>query len=133
MGNYETYEIIRNELKLKNSDVAKRGNIPPSTFTDWKNGKSSPKMEKLQRIANVLNIEYNVLLLTPEEYKDYAPQAKTLEAEIAAIDYLDNSDLDSTKNFLLIVAYLSQLNDEGFNEAIKRIEELTQLDKYKKE
>lgn len=31
-----------------------------------------------------------------------------------------------------IAAFLNQLNDEGFAEAMKRIEELTQLEKYRK-
>ena len=58
---------------LKDSDVAKKGNIPPSTFTDWKKGKSSPKYEKLTRIANALGCSVTELgagYLFNEEWDD---------------------------------------------------------------
>lgn len=41
-------------------------------------------------------------------------------------------DREPTKEELNFLFLLSQLNDDGLNEALKRIEELTQLDKYKK-
>ena len=53
---YATYVRLRDSKGFRDSDVAKATNIPPSTFTDWKTGKSRPKLEKLVKIANCLGV-----------------------------------------------------------------------------
>lgn len=59
---YEKYFQIRNSLGYKDSDVAKATNITKSTFTDWKNGRSQPKVEKIQKIISFLNIPLESLI-----------------------------------------------------------------------
>ncbi len=46
--------------------VAKATGISASTFTDWKNGRSSPKADKLARIADYFGISLDELLGTNE-------------------------------------------------------------------
>lgn len=62
---YETYRKLRNSLGYKDSDVAKGTGITKSTFSDWKTGRSIPKMDKLKKIALFLNT--SVEHLTAEE------------------------------------------------------------------
>lgn len=59
---FERYLQLLNEKKLKNIDVARATGIPASTFSDWKKGKSSPKIEKLQKIADYFNVSLDYLL-----------------------------------------------------------------------
>ena len=42
--------------------VAKETGIPASTFTDWKNGRSIPKMDKIRRIADFFGISIEELI-----------------------------------------------------------------------
>lgn len=42
--------------KITANTVAKAVHVNASTFTDWKQGKCQPKLEKLQKIANYFNI-----------------------------------------------------------------------------
>lgn len=49
---YQLFEKLLKEKGVKTADVAKATNIHPSTFTDWKKGKSKPKADKLEKIAN---------------------------------------------------------------------------------
>ena len=42
--------------------VSKDTGIPPSTFTDWKNGRSAPKAEKMKRIADYFGVTLDSLL-----------------------------------------------------------------------
>lgn len=42
--------------KITANTVAKAVHVNASTFTDWKQGKSQPKLEKLQKIANYFNV-----------------------------------------------------------------------------
>ena len=56
MITYEIYANLRDLKKMRDVDVARSANIPPSTFSDWKKGKSKPKSEKLEKIRIALNI-----------------------------------------------------------------------------
>lgn len=53
---YNKYCEIRDSKGVKDATVAKETGIPKSTFTDWKNGRSEPKKEKLQKIADYFNV-----------------------------------------------------------------------------
>lgn len=53
---YEIYCKLRDAKGLKDADVAKATGITKSTFSDWKNGRSKPKDEKLQKIAALFDV-----------------------------------------------------------------------------
>lgn len=65
---YTRYVELLNEKGLRTSDVAKATQIHPSTFSDWKKGKSSPKHDKLQRIADFFGVQVE-WLTGASEYK----------------------------------------------------------------
>ena len=59
---YQNYTKLRDERKLSDYAVAKNTGIPQSTFTDWKTGRSAPKMEKLIKIADFLGVSIDALV-----------------------------------------------------------------------
>lgn len=60
MDNYEKYSARRDALGLTDYAVAKKTGLYQSVFTDWKTGRSKPKIDKLMIIAKALetSIEY---------------------------------------------------------------------------
>ncbi len=58
---YERYCMIRDSKGLRDSNVAAMANIGKSTFSDWKSGRSTPKQEKLTKIANALGVTLDYL------------------------------------------------------------------------
>lgn len=54
---YERYVELLNEKQIRNIDVSRATGIPSSTFSDWKKGKSSPKYDKIQKIAEYFGVE----------------------------------------------------------------------------
>ena len=70
---YERYVNIRNSKHLKDSDVAKNAGIPQSTFSDWKKGKSMPKVDKMLKIAEALGVEYQELVGTYGKFSRLNP------------------------------------------------------------
>lgn len=58
---YEIYCKLRDDKGLKDSDVARATGITKSTFSDWKNGRSKPKDEKLLKIADFFNVTLDYL------------------------------------------------------------------------
>lgn len=64
---YAVFDKVLQEKRLTAYAVSKGTGIPGSTFSDWKNGRSSPKVDKLVKIASFLDIELNTLIDTKEE------------------------------------------------------------------
>lgn len=53
---YTKYAEMRDKKGFRDADVAKATGIAPSVFTDWKNGKSSPKVDKIIKIADFFKV-----------------------------------------------------------------------------
>ncbi len=57
---YEKYLKLRKEKGVTDYRVSVETGITKSTFTDWKSGRSEPKLDKLKKIADYfgVSIEY---------------------------------------------------------------------------
>lgn len=57
---YEKYAALRDEKGVTDYRVADETGITKSTFSDWKSKRSSPKIDKLKKIADYfgVSIEY---------------------------------------------------------------------------
>ena len=53
---YTKYAEMRDRRGLRDADVAKATGISQTVFTDWKNGKSSPKLDKIIKIADYFQV-----------------------------------------------------------------------------
>lgn len=72
------YKILEKLLLEKNLSVyrlSKETGIATSTFSDWKNGRSTPKTDKLKKIADYLDVSLDYLTGTIEE-RTKAPEIK---------------------------------------------------------
>ena len=77
------YDIFVQLLQKHNVSayrVSKDTGIPESTFSDWKKGKSSPKLEKLQKIADYFGVSVDYLLGRSPDIKE-APAGNPEGAE----------------------------------------------------
>lgn len=53
---YEKYESLLLKNNKTSYRVSKDTGIPASTFSDWKSGKSKPKIDKLKILADYFNV-----------------------------------------------------------------------------
>jgi transcriptional regulator with XRE-family HTH domain len=53
---YEYFEALLKRNSLRIIDVSRNTGVPYSTFTDWKAGRYTPKIDKLEKIANYFNV-----------------------------------------------------------------------------
>lgn len=58
MINYEKYAEIRDSKGFTDGKVAQLCGFGRSTFTDWKTGRSIPKIDKMQKIADLFEMDY---------------------------------------------------------------------------
>lgn len=63
------YNELLNQRGLTSYRVSKETGIPYATLSDWKNGKSTPKIDKLIIIANYLKVPVSIFVEL-EESKD---------------------------------------------------------------
>lgn len=58
---YDRFLELLNERGITAYRVAKDTGLNPTTFTDWKKGKGSPKTDKLQKIADYFDVSLDWL------------------------------------------------------------------------
>ena len=80
---YEIYCKLRNEKGVKDSDVVKATGITKSTFSDWKSGRSKPKNDKLQKIADYFGVTIDYLMTGIEDKKESPVLTARDERDIA--------------------------------------------------
>lgn len=59
---YEKYVELRDSRGISDYRVSEDTGITRSTFSDWKNGRSSPKIEKLKILADYFGVDINYFL-----------------------------------------------------------------------
>ena len=59
---YERYVELRNQKGVSDYRVAKDTGIPKSTFSDWKSGRSKPKIAKLKILAGYFGVAVDELI-----------------------------------------------------------------------
>lgn len=80
---YEIYCKLRDSKGVKDSDVVKATGITKSTFSDWKSGRSKPKNDKLQKIADYFGVTIDYLMTGIEDKKEAPVLTARDERDIA--------------------------------------------------
>lgn len=78
MAMYDVYEKLRNEKGLSNAEVSRATGVSTATLSQWKTGRYTPKMDKLEKIASFLSVpvEYLVTGSLPSMDSDAAKIAE---------------------------------------------------------
>lgn len=59
---YDKYAAIRDEKGVTDYKVAEATGITKSTFSDWKSGRSRPKIDKLKKVADYFGVPIEYFL-----------------------------------------------------------------------
>ena len=91
---YEIFSKLLEERNLRAADVCKGTGLPSSLFSEWKRGKSNPKADKLQKIADFfgVSIEY---LMTGEKKEESPMYYATEETVKLAQEMFEDEDMRS--------------------------------------
>lgn len=90
---YEIFVKLLEKHGITAYKVSKATGIAGSTFSDWKNGRSVPKQDKLQKIANYFGVTVDYLMTGEQEgEKEPDPELTARdERDIAkSLDYIMN-------------------------------------------
>jgi transcriptional regulator with XRE-family HTH domain len=73
---YEIFEELLKKTGVKTADVARATGLAPTTFSDWKSGKSSPKQDKMQLIADYFGVSIYYLLNGKEKDMSFSKESE---------------------------------------------------------
>ena len=119
---YEIFLKLLEEKGVSAYKVGKATGIAGSTFTDWKTGRSAPKQDKLQKIADYFGVTLDYLMTGKEPgMEKYSDDMADLLIEIST-----NNDADRIKRLL---AYYVALNDKDKSSVDSIVESLANKDK----
>lgn len=137
----EIIKMIRKEKKITQKELAKKLNVSQGTISQYENGQISLNMRQLKEVLEALgesldsyfSLCYTAALsrkspfsqFEKEDLRDYFVKSKTifeLSLQNNNLSELDKVILDKAKN----------LNDLGKQKAIDYMNDLVQIDKYKK-
>lgn len=111
---YEIYQRLLDEKGLKNSDVSRGTGISNMTLSDWKRGKTKPKMDKMKLIADFLNVSVDYLM-TGEELE--------FSVEMAQKDLALSNMSERLKEYALKLSKMSEDKQELVLQLIDKLEE----------
>ncbi len=113
---YEIYQRLLDEKGIKNADISRATGISNMTLSDWKNGKSTPKQDKLMKIADYFGVSLDYLM-TGSDNKHSDADA-LLDVRISedtelkeAIKKYYSLDDRKKKHVIELIELLSQTND----------------------
>lgn len=111
---YEIFEKLLMERGVTAYKVAKATGISTGSMTDWKKGRSAPKVDKLQKIADYFGVSVDYLLGNESKEKTPAEADVTFDDFTYAM-YGEAKELtDEDKNMLLEMArMLKKRQQEG--------------------
>jgi transcriptional regulator with XRE-family HTH domain len=100
---YEIFLKLLEEKGVSAYKVGKATGIAGSTFTDWKTGRSAPKQDKLQKIADYFGVTLDYLMTGEEQNSPYSDDMADLFVEISR-----SNDVNRIKRLL---SYYMDLNE----------------------
>lgn len=105
---YEQFANLLDLYHVKVAEVSRATGIHPSTFSDWKSGKSKPKLDKMQKIADFFGVTVEYLMGIPAD-----TELKVVEKDEAEL-----------------LRIFRRLNDVGRARALESLEDMLQIPKY---
>ena len=123
----------RKRARMTQKDLAEKSGLATITIQQYERGVREPRTEIVYRIAKALGVLPTKLIDDMED-----ELAEFIESHPNDYDTLiqfssdDENELDPTiKNQLVLL--FNRLNDHGIAVALERIEELTEIQRYRKE
>lgn len=122
----------RRKKKITQTELAEMVGLATITIRQYESGKREPRLRELQKIAAALDVSINTLLGGPKTFDTWADfdaaREKILETACGdQVTILHAVDPKKTVSRLMDL-----LNDRGQAAAVDRIQELTEIQRYRR-
>lgn len=86
---YSVFEMLCEKNGVTPYKVGKETKIATSTLSDWKNGKSTPKQDKLKLIADYFGVSVDYLMTGKEAEQKEFPEMEWTEEHLELLELFD--------------------------------------------
>lgn len=107
---YDVYAKLRDQRGLSDYEVSKCTGITPATFSDWKKGKSAPKVDKLLRIARFFGVSLDYLVTGQKTPAEAATAPQEPRYSRAVWELLVEAEKATADDVVATTAMLRRLN-----------------------
>lgn len=135
----EKIKAFRKDKKITQKTLSELSGLAEITIRQYEANKYAPKVENLKKIATALEVSLTDFLEPGQTLREYDPKDDawdilTKKSDGSLVRNIQTNVVHSTFMPTIeqkaLLRYFDILNDKGKKEAIKRVEELTQLIKY---
>lgn len=112
---YEIFEKLLRERGVTAYKVAKDTGIGTATLSNWKNGKYTPKQDKMQKLADYFGVSIDYLMTG----KDSAPEETPID-----LDYAKN---ETERKLLVLCRKANDVSEEEREDIINLFENTIDL------
>ena len=101
---YEIFSKLLEDRGVKAADVCRGTGLPSSLFSEWKRGKSTPKADKMKKIADFFGVTVD-FLMTGEESRDYIAELSSVDTLAAHLEgeELSEEEMEEIMNYVQFV------------------------------
>ena len=107
---YKVFEQLCKEKHVSAYKVSKETGVHQSTLSDWKRGKATPKVDKLQKIADYFNVPVSVFFENEQK-------------EIPA----DKGSEDEDDDFVVLARHMKKIPEKERQRIIKNFHETVDM------
>lgn len=118
----ENIKYLRKKNKMTQKELAEKSGLAVITIQQYEAGKYEPKNESLYKLRKAFNCNIYEIIDEPFEFKIPNVLLESLKPgeTVQTVNIRENK----------LISDYRQLNDKGKLEAVKRVEELTEIKKY---
>lgn len=121
----ENLAILRKKKGLTKAELGKLLDVSATSIGYWEKGKTKPKLDMMNKLADILEVSVASLMNWDEKYN---PDGKLAEE----VKTLDDISSQYGKEAVQMLELFSQLNAVGMVKALEYASDLAEQDKYKK-
>ncbi len=120
---------------MTQAELAQKVGLATITIRQYENGSREPRFKTLQNIADALECDISDLIPSPNENPEYFKSVsdKLNAQQIQNVISFDLANSKERQQLKILETLFKMLNDLGKQTAIWRINELTQIPKYRNE
>lgn len=132
----------RKAAGLSQKQLGEKLGLSASMIGQWENDLRNPKKETLTKIADALDVSVSdicsdelkrIFKMSDESRKLFEETHDTLSQYTLALEQAHAIEVLGGEKIERIVYALDKMNDDGQQEAVKRVEELTEIPRYRAE